>query len=722
MSKTSPAKQTPGPIPITKDDARTMTVEIGAWKSTMYEQSSFEPYNPDDLVRKFGGNKGIDKYSKMKQDDAVKAALFVKKSAILSSGYRFVPASASPADKRVAQEISDDIAHGFVGNFEAALVRILSALDYGFSVNEKIFAVEGSRVVLKNLKLKPAQSFEFHLDDFGNLKEDGFKQWTSTKLIPLPPFKFVHFVNNSDVDGFYGESDLRAAYRSWFSKDVVIKAWNIYLERCGIPLTVARYSANASDEDIAALNDIGKNLSFKTHLTIPKDAEIDFKESTRNATGDFDVAIDKHNQMILRSILVPRHLGFDEAQGGSYALGKVNFGVFSWVANRIRNEMEEAINEQVVRHVALLNDPGIDAFPAFQFNPLTDEDKSEKAKAIVEALKNGVLQSDPVTENFLRGLLGLPEIAAEERAMSRRPAGRSFKYSRQPNRYEKKVDFDFAQGALVDDADAGIEDLKTQLKKIRDDFTNQVVRKKVVENKNVAALDGIEFRYIRELGLMMEGIIRGGYEKGGKFAKDAAKSADFAGPVSGQGLVKTKAVQWVKQQAKLLTGEISTALQGKAKKIVLDGIEKGLAPYDVVNKIDAVFEPYVALAGEEGAAIDGMRLYTEVNTAIAKAFRTGIDEYNSPLEAEGWIEAYEFSAILDDVTTDECEALDGKVFGANNPVWDKVNPPIWWNCRSLRVPVFQGEKWVEDDVPGIVYKSDKIFSAAGGGDGDRAKA
>jgi hypothetical protein len=136
---------------------------------------------------------------------------------------------------------------------------------------------------------------------------------------------------------------------------------------------------------------------------------IDFKESGRNG-GDFSAAIDKHNGMILRSILVPKHLGFDETAGGSYALGKVNFDVFAWVVLRLRQELEVALNEQLIRQMTMLNFPNVDKFPTFKFNPLTEEDKDIKAKTIISGLQSGALQMDLETENFLRGLLGLPDV------------------------------------------------------------------------------------------------------------------------------------------------------------------------------------------------------------------------------------------------------------------------------------------------------------------------
>lgn len=667
-------------------------------KSPMYERSYFEPYNPDDLLRKFGGNQGIDKYQKMKTDDAVKAALYVKKAAVMSSGWKIESASQEKEDIGVADSISHLLLNYYDGNFDSSLIEIMSAIEYGFSVTEKIYEIVDNQIILKQLKNRPTGSFEFHTDSFGNLKPDGLKQWTSDRgLIPLPRLKFIIFTHNKEFDNLYGDSDLRAAYRSWFSKDVAIKAYNIYLERCGNPLVYGKYGKTASSDDRGTLQEIIDNISIKTSLLLPEDAEIGFIESTRQGTADFKAAIDLHNQLIMRSVLVPRHLGFDEASGGSYALGKVNFDVFAWVANRLRQELEECVNEQLIRQMAILNWPNIEKFPVFKFNPLTEEDKSQKAKDIIAGLQFGAVSPSVETENYLRGLLGLPELKIEKEPETFKLSC-TYQLRRQPNKYEKKVNFAFIQTNLRNKSEEGIDEIKEQLKKVRDDFTTQLVRKRIVEGKNVAGAGSLEFRYIRELGLLVEGVLRQGYEAGKKSAKDTAGKAEFAKPISNIGLIKGKATMWIKEQSKVLTGDISTKLQNKAKQIILDGLSRGAPVNEVVNLIDNAFEPYVAVEGVEGSEIEGMRLFTEVNTAFAQAFANGLREYNQELEGDGWIEAYEYSSILDDVTTEGCEELDKQIYGVANPYLNEIAPPRHYCCRSVLVPIFKGEEWIESEV------------------------
>jgi SPP1 gp7 family putative phage head morphogenesis protein len=96
-----------------------------------------------------------------------------------------------------------------------------------------------------------------------------------------------------------------------------------------------------------------------------------------------------------------------------------------------------------------------------------------------------------------------------------------------------------------------------------------------------------------------------------------------------------------------------------------------------------------------------MSLKTEVNTTISKAFGAGEDEFFKDLEKDGEIVAYQWSAILDDSTTEGCEELDGIVYEVTDPVWENLHRPRHWNCRSLKLAIFDGEEYIADEDIGV---------------------
>ena len=87
-------------------------------------------YNPDQLAAKKGGL-GI--YKKMREDDQVKAALHLKKAAIIHPGWDI------EGEDEQQNEFVEAVFDGMEGTVEGAIRSILSAYDYGFSLHEKVY-------------------------------------------------------------------------------------------------------------------------------------------------------------------------------------------------------------------------------------------------------------------------------------------------------------------------------------------------------------------------------------------------------------------------------------------------------------------------------------------------------------------------------------------------------------------------------------------------------
>ena len=94
------------------------------------------PYNPSVLV----GTKGLRVFDQMRQDDQIKAALSFKKGSVLSTGWMVTSPEGVPEDWEVTRCV-DYTLRNLVGALEDDLWGILSAIDFGFSVTEKLWAV-----------------------------------------------------------------------------------------------------------------------------------------------------------------------------------------------------------------------------------------------------------------------------------------------------------------------------------------------------------------------------------------------------------------------------------------------------------------------------------------------------------------------------------------------------------------------------------------------------
>ena len=105
-----------------------------------------------------------------------------------------------------------------------------------------------------------------------------------------------------------------------------------------------------------------------------------------------------------------------------------------------------------------------------------------------------------------------------------------------------------------------------------------------------------------------------------------------------------------------------------------------------------MFEPYFRTS-EAGAAGRAHRLETIVRTNTTDAYNQA---RKNEFREDDFVVAMEYSAVLDDRTTDFCREHDGKIYKKDDPYLDTITPPNDFNCRSLLVPVLADEEFIVD--------------------------
>lgn len=383
--------------------------ELASSESKLAYKNGIIPYNPDTLVSR----KGMQIYDQMRIDDMVKSSLSLKKFATLAPNFKIVPASDSTSDREIADFVNYTIME-MEGSMNDALFQIMSALDYGYSITEINYKLYESgpyanKVGLKNLKTKRPHWYEFKVDKYSNLKKRGIIYTYEGLEQKLPTNKFLIFSYNKEFGNHYGQSDLRSAYRAFWSKDTIIKFWNIYLERFANPTVLGKYRNN-DPQTTVNLRKILDNLTAKTSITHRVDEfDISFLEPSRSSTDDFKTAINYYDKSIARSILIPDRL-VAEGQFGAYSQAKVHFDVFLYVLGKLRQDLEEIVmQEQLIKNIVQINYGNV-ALPKFQFNPMTDDQKLELNQLFVDAVSKGVVQATQLDQNAIRENLHFPTV------------------------------------------------------------------------------------------------------------------------------------------------------------------------------------------------------------------------------------------------------------------------------------------------------------------------
>ena len=301
--RTMSAVPAPGVEPEKIPPPRTGEIAWSESTLSLFSKGDFPKYNPDSLMT----SKGAGIYLRMMLDDQIKAVVRFKQHAVVSRDFFFdigVDEDGEPLPEH--EEIAAFFEHVIKqmrGTFTDKLIEILSAIWAGFSITEKVYApIEYQGRAwwgLKDLKTKPFDSFNGGIitDEFGEVLE--LKQVNGGKHIIIPYSKVIHFVYQADFDRHYGQSDLRACYRAWWSKDITIKFQNIFLERYASPFTWGTLpETGISTTDRTELQSLLNNLSAAAAAILP--AGVDIKTSTAHSSNAYEQAISQHDKAIAK--------------------------------------------------------------------------------------------------------------------------------------------------------------------------------------------------------------------------------------------------------------------------------------------------------------------------------------------------------------------------------------------------------------------------------------
>ena len=709
--------------------------------SALYSGSDFTKYNPDELV----GRKGLKIYNKMAIDEQVKASLKFKRDAITSRGYYFDLGYAADdlGEKEVARRIAlfNCVIDKIDGAFTDCLLNILSAMKTGFSISEKVEKViefEGkSYLGISTLKLRPAHSFEFPVDEYGNVIK--LKQQANGKELELDLKHFIHYVMNPDEDVHYGLSELRSCYRAWFSKDMAIKFRNIYLERHAGGFTVIKPPKDKpirrGTTEYNDLVNLLSNITLTTGMILPSaDHVIESQYPSGQGADAFNKAIEQADMMIAKALLTPSGLGISpQGNTGSYSQAQTQLNAFFWTLANDSLRLEEALNEQLFKPLGVVNF-GDEFYPKFKWSSLSEEKAIDMIRLFMELVDKKVISNSDEDEVFIREALKLPEVIKQVEGPE--DDNNSEEDENLPTDEVDPDDYVIPNGnedeeimgqAAVRIAAAAFEKSTSRVnfslidkksEDIVDDQVNEVgvatdaiLRNLIDKGKSGGELDTFitdNFRKLdvdKELKKALNTKVRKLLKKGEVLGtKEAQKEVDKA---KGESFKKIDlkrlsfiADDYFRVTAFKISGDLSDSLVKLVENEILNG-----ARYDKTwEEVETAIYQQAATKGliteaearrMLGAALTvenpDARLRTIVRTSTFDAINNARDAYFSDPALGGFVRAYEYSAILDNRTTDICRHLDEERAGDHSKEWYTANsgfrPPNHFNCRSLLVPV-----------------------------------
>ncbi len=394
-------------------------------------------YSPDDLVSR----RGFAVYDEMQNDAQVRSCLNTKKFAVLAKGWSIQPASDSPEDVRIAQFIEFCL-NDMKGSVQEMLFKVLDAIAKGFSVCEINYKpIEGGpfdgMIGLASIKSKDPADFGFDMDEFLNVRGlthrgAGVQLQHQHCGVPqrsgLPAEKFIVYTHMPVYELPHGQSDLRAAYKHWWSKEAIVKFWNLYMEKFGMPTAKGTYKRGVPKDQQDDLLRVLDKIQQESALVVPEDVTVELLEARRSGDAGYITAIDYHNKQIAKAILGQTLTSDEGSRVGSVALAKVHMDVLRFYLERLKRDLEETVmREQLIRRLVEINwgmvngrTPAVpstmnhqpSSIPRFVLGSLEEKDLELLGGLITKLIDGRVVEP---TEPWIRGYLGIPAVGTVKR-------------------------------------------------------------------------------------------------------------------------------------------------------------------------------------------------------------------------------------------------------------------------------------------------------------------
>jgi len=721
-----------------------------AFSESMFTTGTFAyKYDPDLLKSR----KGADIYKRMMIDEQVKAIVRFRRDAITGRDFffQFDQNSKLPEEEQEARRgLFNSITDQMTGSFNDSLNAIMCGVWQGFSITEKIHTIiefeEKPYVGLKALKKKPHETFRFHVDQYGNILR--LEQELDGNIRKIPIDKMVHYVQNPEEDEQYGGSELREAYRSWLSKDIAIKFWNIHLERTAGGVWVAKAKegktiAVGSAEHTAIINVIS-NLSSASSVLLPNSIELENIMPTN--TQAFKEAVEFHDLAIAKSMLVPNLLGISHTgQTGAFSQSQTQFKAFMLVLNADTTRLESVMDEQVFKELGELNFAD-KQYPKFKFKPLSIDQIIEMLGLWNELVGKDTVEPSDTDEAHIRNLLEMPEkgepLPRRQQAIpSAQPTNPDESTPPNPSnandpdevdairdavawkasftKAQKRVRFTVIDRKSTDEILVAMEKLNDAVVRIVTPMIQKIMEERLgtaTGNNDLIAKLGFNANQKNRVRQASRKTLERGWKLGTKHAQDeisSSRGSEFTATFS---RLDEEAAAYFNAQAFHMSGNLTGEIESIIKNTLTNGLKFNWTTTEVVDNIyktlvrKGIMMSASAANGMslteaellealEGAGITAGRLQTIIRTSYFDALNEARYNFFTDPALGDFVEAMEYSAILDSRTTAICSHLDGKVFSRDSNNWDMYRPPNHFNCRSLLIAVTQNDTWKEARDP-----------------------
>ena len=395
----------------------------------------------------------IKEINEMKKDSAVAAALSFYKTMIGRVKWDVkAPVGASPQDIERAAFIRSCM-NDMDDSWFDFIMSILSVIDYGWCVNEKVFKRRTKKTSkyddgLTGWKALPVRSqgswYKWRFTDDGRylthfvqdlnaLNRSGQYNALSAKngaYIEIPREKFLLFRTSPENGNFEGTPALKSAWVAWRYKKEIETQEMLGIGRdlgglLKIKIPAAYMSPDASPAHKAVYEDYKKatrNVSQgeQSGIIIPSDCDetskkemfdVELLTSQGGKSYDTSAIIQRYTSNILVSLFADL-LQLGNNSNGSFALAGSKESIITYALDYRLREIKNVLDNDLIKQTFEMNQWDTKVLPEFVYEPLDSVDLDLLSKYAQRVMAVSGLEADREVLNILRTAIGaspLPE-------------------------------------------------------------------------------------------------------------------------------------------------------------------------------------------------------------------------------------------------------------------------------------------------------------------------
>ena len=359
------------------------------------------------LAHRQTNNLSYKQYRDIMKDPQVKVGLEILKYFLISKNYVLT----SDSDDEISIEITDFIQESLDNMetpFRDVIKNILTALRYGYSVQEKVYTMNtDNRITIKGLypiHIKTLQNDPFIRDKTGELT--GIHQESMYGAVDIPIDKCLLYSFDKEFDEIEGNSILNEIKPIAEDKED-IKDWLMtFLNKNESPTTYAKTDDPTHAPIIQeSLNNISAGA---TNIVVGTNDELGILESSHRGEAYFTTLNYNDNQIFRRMFLGSLLLGSGD-QTGSYAQSYTQENVLFQILDGILTDIAQIIQRTVVNDLTSMNFGLSAKSPSFSFEKFTKKDVLKLLEIVKGFIDNGSFDSDNQSFKELLGAAFLTE-------------------------------------------------------------------------------------------------------------------------------------------------------------------------------------------------------------------------------------------------------------------------------------------------------------------------